>query len=527
MNRRSLARIVVLSAAVTVAAASAVASLRFEPGLWSWAASAACTASAALLASRGHTDGNVASTSRQASAAALVFSSVRLTGGFGGPLTPLYFLLLAWMAGRPVQGPAFEAGIALGVVEGLLTAFSGGLITPDLTGRLYAAVVPIVALPASSLVLEWMASGVGRTRGPGHRSDRKSAGEAGPSQAPVAPGCLELVKAVAQAGSLGGAIHATAAWLAGSGHELTVTVGLLSTDSGSLDVYESLGPLAQGRVGMTFDLEGSVAGWTINSGNSVSRCGLGGGGRAVTTLSRSDPSTVRCGSCSAAPVVISGRSVGVLLVESPSEEGTGAGIEGTLDLAAGLLGMAIEKILLREQKKDLQNRDGLTGLPLPVDFMDFVRRTSRDVYRFGRSVSLFVVEIDSLEEVNAAHGLRGGNRLLAACGERLSGMAGSEAAVTRLSASKFAICIPGMDQAAAEAFAESVVRSSDGMKVKLESGEVSPRVVVGGAVTRSDRRIESLCAEASRAMVSARAVSSRFQVALLLASGQNHGVVDP
>lgn len=525
MNRRRFSRIAVLSAALAAAAASSLASLRYEPGPWSWAASAVCAASAALLASRGHRDGNGASTHRQASAAALVLSSVRLTGGFGGPLTPLYFLLLAWMAGRPVQGPALEAGIALGLVEGLLTASRGGLITPGLLGRLSAAALPLVALPVSSLALEWMASGGGRAKGPGSRSGRT--GPCGNDPAPVSQGCLELVKSIAQAGSLGGAIHSTAAWLAGSGNDLTVTVGLLSGDSGSLDVYESLGPLAQGRVGMNFDLEGSVAGWTIRSGNSISRCGLGSGGRAVTTLSRSDPSTVRCGSCSAAPVVISGKSVGVLLVESPSEEGTGTGVEGTLDLAAGLLGLAIEKILLREQKKDLQNRDGLTGLPHPVDFMDFVRRTSRDVYRFGRSVSLFVVEIDSLEEVNAAHGLRGGNRLLSACGESLGGIAGSEAAITRLSASKFAICIPGMDQAAAEAFAESVVRSFDGMKVKLESGEISPRVVVGGAVTRSDRRIESLCAEASRAMVSARAVSSRFQVALLLASGQNHGAVDP
>lgn len=525
MNRRSFLRIAMLSAALTAAAASALASLRYEPGLWSWAASAACAASAALLASRGHRDGCGASTHRQASAAALVFSSVRLAGGFGGPLTPLYFLLLAWMAGRPVRGPALETGIALGLLEGLLTAFAGGLITPDLLDRLSAAAVPLVALPVSSLALEWMASGGLRSRGAGSRPVLSNTGGGDP--APVSQGCLDLVKSVAQAGSLGGAIHATAAWLAGSGNDLTVTVGLLSTDSGSLDVYESLGPMAQGRVGMTFDLEGSVAGWTINSGNSVSRCGLGSGGRTVTTLSRSDPSTVRCGSCSAAPVVISGKSVGVLLVESPSEEGTGPGVEGTLDMAAGLLGLAIEKILLREQKKDLQNRDGLTGLPHPVDFMDFVRRTSRDVYRFGRSVSLFVVEVDSLEEVNAAHGYRGGNRLLSACGESLGGMAGSEAALTRLSASKFAICIPGMDQAAAEAFAESVVRSFDCMKVKLESGEASPRVVVGGAVTRSDRRIESLCTEAARAMVSARTLPARFQVAILLASSQNHGAVDP
>ncbi len=511
-----------VAVASSVWAAGAEATGGRHPAIW--AASALLVAAAAGVVFREHRSGGTPHWPRTLVATSLCFSAVRLSGGYSALSAPLYLVLLAWMTHPAVEGPALETGAILGLLEGLFPVLSGRLLSPDLMSRVASGAIPFITLPASAAVLEWMASG--RVRGlPGRTGGAASGTE--PPTSGASSGLLDrtpgFIEAVARAGSLGRAIHVTAAWLADAGSDLTVTIGLMSSDGERLDVYESLGPLSSGRVGVNFDLEGSVAGWTIKSCKSVSRDGLAGGGRPVTTLSRTDPSSSRCGSCSAAPLSISEKSIGMILVESPGEDGTGSRIREALEVSSSLLGLAIEKILLREQRRDLETRDGLTGLPRLSDFMDFVRRTSRDVYRFGRSVALFVVGIDSLEEVNSSLGYRSGDRLLAACADFLSGMAGPDAAVTRFSGAKFAVCMPGMDQAAAEAFAESAMRSFGSLRVRCGSDEVSPRVVIGGAVTRNERRIEALCGEASRAMAGARSLPAGFQVTVLQASAGQGG----
>lgn len=519
-------RVVSVAAGPLVAVASSVWASGSDasggPQAAMWASSALLAATAAAVVFREHRAGGTPPWPLMLTATSLCFSAVRLSGGYGTLSAPLYLILLAWMAHPAVEGPALETGAILGLLEGLFPVLSGRLLSPDLMSHVASGAVPFITLPASAIVFEWMSSG--RLRGLSERAGEAGM-EAGVPPSGAASGPLDrtpgFIRAVAGAGSLGRAIHVTAAWLSDAGSDLTVTIGLLSSDGEKLDVYESMGPLSSGRVGMNFDLEGSVAGWTIKSCKSVSRDGLAGGGRPVTTLSRTDPSSSRCGSFSAAPVTISEKSIGMILVESPGADGTGSRIVEALEVSSSLLGLAIEKILLREQKRDLETRDGLTGLPRLSDFMDFVRRTSRDVYRFGRSVALFVVGIDSLEEVNSSLGHRSGDRLLAACADCLSGIAGSDAAVTRLSGAKFAVCIPGMDQAAAEAFAESAMRSFGSLRVKCGSDEISPRVVIGGAVTRNERRVEALCSEAARAMKGARSLPAGFQVTVLQAvSGQ-------
>ncbi len=345
--------------------------------------------------------------------------------------------------------------------------------------------------------------------GPGSETAGSAWGEAG-----------KLADAVASARSMSAAVHAVCTELSGAADDLVVTVALVSGDGVSLDVYESAGRGVQGRAGRTFDCEGTVAGWTVRTGRAVRRTGLGSGSRPVLTLSASDPASSSFGSCSTAPLTAGGKCIGLVLLESASPEGPGDPAESILAAAASILGVAIERILLREQKRELQGMDGLTGLPRLTELMDFVTRYAREVQRFGRDVSLFHVSLESLPEVNASAGYAAGDALLRSCGRHLGDICGTEGFVARISGGRFGLCMPGMDQAAAEAFAEGLVRGFDGWSVRLGEVEVHPRISVGGASTRSERRISSLAGEAARALLRARAGSGRFHVVELTASGQ-------
>jgi diguanylate cyclase (GGDEF)-like protein len=305
------------------------------------------------------------------------------------------------------------------------------------------------------------------------------------------------------------AIHSAAAWLVEVGQDLTATVALLEDESGTLQIYESLGPLSQGRSGRAFPSSDSVAGWVCRSGGTVRRNRLRLGERPVCTLSPADEQGRRAGSCAASPLVCSGRIAGVILLESQADDGFGPGSESSVTLASSLLGLTLEKLLLEEQRQMLHCRDGLTGLPVLSDVMEYLLHATRDVQRFGKSVAVIVTGIDSLPEANSANGYRYGDSVLRACAGRLRDLAGDDAMVARVGGDRFAICLIGADRARVEAVGDCVLRSFADRPLSVDGREENISVSVGACTTRADRRVQQLLAEACRALSSARQAGGR------------------
>lgn len=482
--------LVVPSAAV--AAACWLAARGGDPFLRMAAGAAALAGAVALAPGAGRGGG------RWVQLSLLTAGAVQAGGGWDGFMTPLYFVLLGFMALPRAGGPALETGTALGVAEAVLGFLSSTPGDP-LLERLGGSLRPLVSLPLSALLLEWASEALEPAR---------PVREAGGGEIEGLP-LPALVEAVSSARTLGAAMHPAAAWLRGGDPAVTVTVGLLSGDGSSLDVYESAGPLSEGRVGGCFPLDGTVAGWTISSSAAVFRTGLLDGSAPVLTLSASDPSRGRSGSCATSPLFSGEKCVGLIMLEGGDSMDPAAA--GALPVVSRLLGMAIEKVLLLESRRELRSRDSLTGLPRLTDLMDSVRAGARDVQRYGRSVTLFVIGVEDLSRVNASSGFRAGDDLLRTFARRLEDLCGAEARPARLGGARFAVFAGGMDHPAAEAWAESLVRISS----EPAAGYPGLCVAVGGATTRTDRRVDSLLEAASAAYRKARSSPSRAGVVLL------------
>ncbi|NLP05306.1 GGDEF domain-containing protein [Candidatus Fermentibacteria bacterium] len=429
----------------------------------------------------------------------MVSAAASLVGGMGGPLSPLYFAYLVWLAHPLTGGPASEAGLLMGVAEAVALASVGGWSVDEMLSRGLDAFATMLAFPVFGLVCEAMLERLGKSLRESREKPRERSCEAhGEPQ----DGFRRLVEECSASSGVAGAIHTITAWVHGLSEGLTVTTALMGSTGDCLEIYESMGPLSEGRTGRSVPMGESVAAWVVSSGRAARRSGLQDGDRPVQTIG---PATAPgASSCAAAPVVTSGRTVGVVLVESQDEGGVEPGVESALLSAAALLGLTLEKLLLEERRRSQTGRDGLTGLPTLTDLMEHLRHAAREVQRFGKSVSVLVASIDGLDRINEDLGFRSGDLALKRFASGLRAVLGEGVMLARIGGNRFAACLPGADRAAAEAMAECITRTFSRQPFRIGDRETAFTVSVGGACTRTDRKLKSLPAEAGRALDAAR-----------------------
>jgi diguanylate cyclase (GGDEF)-like protein len=284
----------------------------------------------------------------------------------------------------------------------------------------------------------------------------------------------------------------------------TVTVAVLDEDGKQIQVYESQGRFSRRRSGRKFPLDAGVAGWVIRYRKLMRRNRMRLGDKAVRTLSESDDPDREVGSCCAVPLTANGKTMGVLLLEREEDDGFGRDHEHLLQGVAGLLSLALERLLLDITGRDAGSLDSLTGLQMITDFHEALLDTVKDVRRYGRSIAVLEVDLDDFGGFNLQHGYRLGDRVLNACARRLEDLLGAEASIARVGGDSFGICLPGADRIAAEAVAEKVAASFTDEPLEIDGDPFPVTVSIGGCCSHTDRKIAQLPLEASRALEQVR-----------------------
>jgi diguanylate cyclase (GGDEF)-like protein len=133
----------------------------------------------------------------------------------------------------------------------------------------------------------------------------------------------------------------------------------------------------------------------------------------------------------------------------------------------------------------LSRTDPLTGLGNALAFEGHLEREMSRAARYGEPLSLLVVDVDRLKDINDRHGHRAGSRALQAVARALrNGGRGTDLAA-RVGGDEFALLAPSTPRPAATALAERIralVAESDGLTVSLgvatlEGGASDSRVL--------------------------------------------------
>jgi len=101
--------------------------------------------------------------------------------------------------------------------------------------------------------------------------------------------------------------------------------------------------------------------------------------------------------------------------------------------------------------ESMTTRDDLTHLFSRRHLFDRFERELQKAKTSGRTLSVLVIDLNGMEQINAGHGYQVGDKVLAAFGRFLADHARGSDVLARIDGDEFAVLMPGADEGAAAA----------------------------------------------------------------------------
>ncbi|MBL8897520.1 MAG: GGDEF domain-containing protein [Planctomycetes bacterium] len=195
-----------------------------------------------------------------------------------------------------------------------------------------------------------------------------------------------------------------------------------------------------------------------------------------------------------------------------SEPEASAELSFAIDLLAGALfalaslgifGIVIAQRAWRAQRHS-SRLDPLTGLYGRRLFHELLSEEVAQAARYGRALSLAIVDLDAFKTINDSLGHRAGDRVLQGAAEVLRASVRKSDYVFRYGGEEFAILMPETDEVAAAVALERVRRELAEAKLSYGRGEVQVRCSIGVTAYRTPESEEELVVRADRACYAAK-----------------------
>jgi diguanylate cyclase (GGDEF)-like protein/putative nucleotidyltransferase with HDIG domain len=176
------------------------------------------------------------------------------------------------------------------------------------------------------------------------------------------------------------------------------------------------------------------------------------------------------------PLEVRGRRLGVLVIQRAEKGGFTSSDMRMLMAVAGHIASALEVAQLHEQVKKAADCDALTGLYNRRVFLNTLDSSIRSASypNSGGMVSVAIVDIDGLKEINDLHGHLAGDAVLARVGECLKRGFRSVDVVARFGGDEFVVLVPGMTQEQAAGRVKEVIQGWMKESVQDPAGESVP-----------------------------------------------------
>ena len=141
--------------------------------------------------------------------------------------------------------------------------------------------------------------------------------------------------------------------------------------------------------------------------------------------------------------------------------------------------------------------DALTDLLLPGEWSRIVTDENSRFHRYGRPVTIVLIELDGLERLVATLGQDAADRILPALADTLRRQAREADHIARLGSGRFGVLLPETGEVEAVNYVERV---REACELWLESGAIALRLAIGWASPRAETSLVDAVATAQDRM---------------------------
>lgn len=169
------------------------------------------------------------------------------------------------------------------------------------------------------------------------------------------------------------------------------------------------------------------------------------------------------------------------------------------ELATAQVQLEQQAVAIEERLADVRF-DVLTGLPNRLPFDDELTRRVNDAVRRKKPLSLVMLDVDRLGELDEREGRDAGDRVLKEMAAVLGECARGFDLLVRFADDQFAVTLPGAGSEQAQRIAERMRTSVSNRAIKFDQRELRTTVSVGAATLRSGETGAELVERAERAL---------------------------
>lgn len=158
----------------------------------------------------------------------------------------------------------------------------------------------------------------------------------------------------------------------------------------------------------------------------------------VVAAAAADARPTTIGATRAYPLVLAGMVAGVLESAVPEVD---PDVEQVLDALLSTAAASLESAHLHSSARELADMDGLTHLPTRRRFEADIDEEWQRCRRYGRPLSLVMVDLDHFKQLNDTHGHLFGDQVLRGAAEALAGVLRSGDTAYRYGGEEFAVIL--------------------------------------------------------------------------------------
>jgi len=209
--------------------------------------------------------------------------------------------------------------------------------------------------------------------------------------------------------------------------------------------------------------------------------------------------------CAIVPLICQNQVVGVLnLADKVDGGGFNCDDVTLIELFGQLVGASIGNIKLFEKMRHQATIDGLTGLANHKTFYEVLERELWRCRRYGGELSLIMIDIDNLKEINDTYGHHAGDKVIRAVSKKIQECIRQIDTAARYGGDEFAVILPNTSLADATVAAERMVDNVRYSPLTWKKDQINPSISIGLGQYDADADPEDAASSSDKALYMAK-----------------------